>query len=197
MDVVDEEGRSVREADGYLVVRKPWPGMTRGIWGDPDRYISTYWSKFKDVWFHGDWAMVDEDGYWFIHGRVDDVIKVSGYRIGSAEVEAALEGHPAVQEAAAVGTPHEVKGEGLSVLVVLKKGYAQSDQLREELKDYVAGQIGKIVRPDVVRFVSDLPKTRTGKVVRRVIRAKLLNEDLGDLSSIDNPEAVEAIARAA
>jgi acetyl-CoA synthetase len=196
VDVVDEEGRSVKSADGYLVVRKPWPGMTRGIWGDPNRYISTYWSRFRDVWFHGDWAMVDEDGYWFIHGRVDDVIKVSGYRIGSAEVEAVLELHPAVQEAAAVGMPHDVKGEELCLVVVLKKGFAPSGALCEELKDFVAGQIGRMVRPDDVRFVSDLPKTRTGKIVRRVIRATLLNEELGDLSALDNPAAVDAISQA-
>jgi acetyl-CoA synthetase len=196
MDVVDEDGRTVRNVGGYLVARKPWPGMTRGIWGDPDRYISTYWSKFKDVWFHGDWAMVDEDGYWFMHGRVDDVIKVSGYRIGSGEVEAVIEGHPAVQEAAAVGLPHELKGEGIFLVVVLKKGSSPSGELREELKDYVAGQIGKIVRPEDVMFVSELPKTRTGKIVRRVIRAKLLDQELGDLSTIDNPESVQAIARA-
>ncbi len=195
-DVVDERGDPVRGADGYLIVRKPWPGMTRGIWGDPERYISTYWSKFEGVWFHGDWAMIDDDGYWFIHGRVDDVIKVSGYRIGSGEVEALLERLPAVQEVAAVGVPHEIKGEALVIVVVLRAGHVPSDSLREEIKNYVADQIGRIVRPDDVLFVSDLPKTRTGKIVRRLIRTALLDEETGDLSTLDNPPAVDAIRKA-
>jgi acetyl-CoA synthetase len=196
VDVVDEEGKPVRQVDGYLVVRKPWPGMTRGIWGDPERYIAAYWSRFKDVWFHGDWAMIDRDGYWYLHGRVDDVIKISGYRMGSAEVESILEGHPSVQEAAAIGMPHEVKGEGLAIVVVVRKGFAPSEALRAELKDYVSSQLGKIFRPDDVRFVTELPKTRTGKIVRRVIRAKLLGEEVGDLSTLDNPSSVDALADA-
>jgi len=197
MDVVGEDGRPVRGRDGYVVVKKPWPGMTRGLWKDPERYMEAYWSRFEGMWFHGDWALIDEDGYWYLHGRVDDVIKVSGYRIGSAEVEATVEGHPAVLEAAAVGIPHEVRGETLVVCVVLKKGYAPSETLREEIKTYVATQIAKIARPEQVKFVRELPKTRTGKIVRRAIRARLMGEEVGDLSTLEDPRSLEAIDGAA
>lgn len=195
VDVVDEAGAPARGKDGYVVVRKPWPGMTRGIWKDPGRYIETYWSRFDDVWFHGDWAMVDQDGYWFLHGRVDDVIKVSGYRVGSAEIESALQRHPAVHEAAAVGLPDELKGEALVVCVVLKENHEPTEQLKKELKSFVEEQIAKIVRPDEVKFVKDLPKTRTGKIVRRMVRAKLLGMDPGDLTTLENPDSLEALGR--
>jgi acetyl-CoA synthetase len=195
-DVFDESGNSVRNHTGYLVIKKPWPGMTRGLWGDPERYIRTYWSRYNDVWFHGDWAMIDSDGLWYLLGRVDDVIKVAGHRIGSAEVEAILAGHPADLESAAIGMPHGIKGESIVVYVVLKQGYEMDESVKEELKTYVADQIGKIARPEDVKFVKDLPRTKTGKIVRRLIRAKALNIDLGDLSSLENPEAVEALRKA-
>ena len=196
--VLDEKGveLSGNGVSGLLAIKHPWPGMARTIQNDHQRFVETYLKPFPGYYITGDGCRRDEDGYYWITGRVDDVIKVSGYRIGSAEVEAVLELHPAVQEAAAVGMPHDVKGEELCLVVVLKKGFAPSGALCEELKDFVAGQIGRMVRPDDVRFVSDLPKTRTGKIVRRVIRATLLNEELGDLSALDNPAAVDAISQA-
>lgn len=195
-DVFDESGKSVREITGYLVIRKPWPGMTRGLWKDPERYIETYWSTYKDIWFHGDWALIDSGGFWYLHGRVDDVIKVAGHRIGSAEIESILAGHPAVVESAAIGIPHEVKGEVIIAYVVLKQGYSAEESLKEELKTHVVDQVGKIARPEDVKFVKDLPRTRTGKIVRRLIRAKMLGADLGDLSNLENPESVESLDKA-
>ncbi len=194
VDVVDEEGRSLRGEKGYLVARSPAPSMTKGLWRDPDRYMETYWSRFDDVWYHGDWATVDEDGYWFLHGRADDTIKVAGKRIGPSEVEGALISHPAVVEAAAIGVPHEVKGEEVVSFAVLREGHEPSEALKGELIEHVAKELGKALRPAAVHFVSALPKTRSAKIVRRVIRAKYLGEaDLGDLSSVENPAAIEEI----
>jgi acetyl-CoA synthetase len=194
-DVLDESGKPIKDAMGYLVIKKPWPGMTRGLWKDPDRYIETYWSNFKDVWFHGDWALIDRDGFWYLHGRVDDVIKVAGHRIASAEIESVLASHPAVAEAAAISVPHEIKGETIVAYVVLKQEHAR-ESLKEDLKEYVVKQVGRIARPEDVKFVRELPKTRTGKIVRRLIRAKLIGADLGDISNLDNPGSVEALDQA-
>jgi acetyl-CoA synthetase len=194
VDVVDDGGRSVRGEKGYLVARSPAPSMTKGLWKDPERYMETYWSRFKDVWYHGDWATVDEDGYWFLHGRADDTIKVAGKTIGPSEVEGALISHPAVVEAAAIGVPHEVKGEEVVCFAVLREGYRASGDLRRELVEHVSTELGKALRPAEVHFVSALPKTRSAKIVRRIIRAKYLGEeDLGDLSSIENPSAIDEI----
>lgn len=195
-DVVDDEGRSLRGQVGELVVRQPWIGMTRGFWKDPDRYIQTYWSRFPDVWVHGDWAAVDEDGLWYILGRSDDTIKVAGKRLGPAEVESILVGHPAVSEAAAIGVPDPLKGQEVVCFCVLKPGYAPDEGLREALKERVAQHLGKPLKPREVKFVRDLPKTRNAKVMRRVIRAAYLGQDPGDLSSLENPAAVEEIRRA-
>jgi acetyl-CoA synthetase len=196
VDVVDERGRSVRGAVGELVIRKPWPGMTRGFWKDPGRYLETYWSRFPDVWVHGDWARVDERGFWYIEGRSDDTLKIAGKRVGPAEVESAAVAHPAVSEAAAIGVPHELKGEGIVVFAVLKPTAEPSDALREAVRDKVAEVLGKPLRPEDVRFVAQLPKTRNAKILRRVIRGAYLGkEDLGDLSALENPSAVEEIAR--
>jgi acetyl-CoA synthetase len=195
-DVVDDEGRSLRGQVGELVVRQPWIGMTRGFWKDPDRYIQTYWSRFPDVWVHGDWAAVDEDGLWYILGRSDDTIKVAGKRLGPAEVESILVGHPAVSEAAAIGVPDPLKGQEVVCFCVLKPGYAPDEGLREALRERVAQHLGKPLKPREVRFVRDLPKTRNAKVMRRVIRAAYLGQDPGDLSSLENPTAVEEIKRA-
>lgn len=192
IDVFDEHGKPVKGVTGYLVIKKPWPGMTRGLWKDPERYIETYWSKYDNVWLHGDWALIDSNGLWYLHGRVDDVIKVAGHRIGSAEIEAVLASHPSVLEAAVIGIPHETKGESIIAYVVLKVRHG-IQSLKEELTTYVAQQIGKIAKPDDVKFVKELPRTRTGKIVRRLIRAKALNADLGDLSSIENPESLELL----
>ncbi len=194
VDVVDEHGRSVRGGVGELVIRKPWPGMTRGFFKDPQRYLDTYWSRFPDVWVHGDWARVDAAGYWYIEGRSDDTLKVAGKRVGPAEVESAAVAHAAVLEAAAIGVPHEIKGEAIVVLVVLRPSQKASASLAREVQDKVAELLGKPLRPEEVRFVSQLPKTRNAKVLRRVIRGAYLGKsDLGDLSSLENPGAVEEI----
>ncbi len=195
-DVYDEHARPVRGAVGELVIRKPWPGMTRGFWRDPDRYLQTYWSRWPQVWVHGDWVSIDTDGFWFIQGRSDDTIKVAGKRVGPAEIESALVSHPAVSEAAAIGVPHEVKGETVVCFAVLKPGTAPTEALRAGLVDLVAGQLGKALRPERLLFVHDLPKTRNAKIMRRVIRARYLGQDPGDVSSLENPQAVEEIARA-
>ncbi len=195
VDVVDDEGRPVRGQVGYLVARKPAPSMTRGLWREPERYIKTYWSRFPGMWYHGDLALIDEDGYWYILGRADDVIKVAGKRIGPAEIEAALNSHPAVAESACIGVPHEVKGEVIACFTVLKPGYQPSDQLAEELRRLVAEKLGKPFAPEHVVFVADLPRTRSGKIMRRVIRSLVLGRPLGDLSSLENPSAVEEIRR--
>jgi acetyl-CoA synthetase len=170
--------------------------MTRGLYKDPERYIETYWSRWPDVWVHGDWASIDEDGDWFLHGRSDDTIKVAGKRLGPAEVESALVSHPAVVEAAAVGIPDEVKGETLWCFVVLKPGTAETDGLRDELAAVVADQLGKSFRPKEVRFTDALPKTRNAKVLRRAVRSVVTGADPGDLSSLENPATVEAIRAA-
>jgi len=193
MDVVDAEGRSVVAAGevGELVCRRPFPGMTRGFWRDPERYLDTYWRRFPGVWTHGDWASVDEDGYWFLHGRSDDTLNIAGKRIGPAEIESAAVAHPGVTEAAAVGVPHEVKGEVAWVFCVPAPGAGVSE---DEVRELVARELGKAFAPDRVLFVSALPKTRSAKIVRRAIRATALGEDPGDLSSVENPEALEDIA---
>jgi len=195
-DVVDEQGRSVRGAVGELVLRQPWIGMTRGFWRDPQRYLDTYWSRWPGVWVHGDWAAVDADGLWYILGRSDDTIKIAGKRLGPAEVESILVAHPAVSEAAAIGVPDELKGESLVCFCVLKPGHAPDDTLREELAAAIIRELGKPLAPRAVKFVRDLPKTRNAKVMRRVVRAAFLGKDLGDVSSLENPTAVEEIRRA-
>ncbi|MEQ1760897.1 MAG: AMP-binding protein [Vicinamibacterales bacterium] len=196
-DVVDEHGRSVREEVGELVVRAPWIGMTRGFWNDPVRYEQTYWSRFPGVWVHGDWAAIDADGLWYILGRSDDTIKIAGKRLGPAEVESVLVEHPSVIEAGAIGVPDEVKGQALVCFCVLRPGFDASPTLAEELKAMVAERLGKPLRPHAVLFVDDLPKTRNAKVMRRVIRTTYLGDPPGDLSSLENPAAVEMIRRVA
>ncbi len=195
MDVVDPEGRSIRGEVGELVCRKPFPGMTRGFWHDPERYLDAYWRRFPGVWVHGDWASVDEDGYWFLHGRSDDTLNIAGKRIGPAELESAAVGHPAVQEAAAVGIPHRVKGEVAWIFCVPAPGAEPSEELAQEVVDAAAAELGKAFRPERVLFVPALPKTRSAKIVRRAVRARALGEDPGDLSSVENPEALDEIAR--
>jgi acetyl-CoA synthetase len=196
MDVVDAEGRSIRGEVGELVCRKPFPGMTRGIWRDPERYLDAYWRTLPGIWVHGDWASVDEDGYWFLHGRSDDTLNIAGKRIGPAELESAAVAHPAVSEAAAVGIPHEVKGEVAWVFCVLAPGEEATDETAREVGERTAQELGKAFRPERVFFVSALPKTRSAKIVRRAVRAKALGQDPGDLSSVENPEVLEDIARA-
>jgi acetyl-CoA synthetase len=195
-DVVDEQGRPLRGAVGELVLRQPWIGMTRGFWQDPQRYLDTYWSRWPGVWAHGDWAAVDEDGIWYILGRSDDTIKIAGKRLGPAEVESVLVAHPAVGEAAAIGVPDELKGEALACFCVLKPGHPPTDVLRSELKARVAAELGKPLAPDTVKFVREIPKTRNAKVMRRVIRAVYLGQEPGDLSSLENPSAIEEVRKA-
>ena len=197
MDVVDSEGRPVRGEVGELVCRKPFPGMTRGFWRDPDRYLDTYWRRLPGVWVHGDWAFVDEDGFWFLHGRSDDTLNIAGKRLGPAELESAVVAHPLVAEAAAVGVPHDVKGEVAWVFCALVPGAAASDELAAELRALAAAELGKAFAPERVLFVSALPKTRSAKIVRRAVRAKALGSDPGDLSSLENPETLDEIAAAA
>ncbi len=192
-DVIDAAGASVRGVVGELVLRQPLPGMTRGFWQDPGRYTETYWSRVPGTWVHGDWAIVDEDGYWYIQGRSDDTLKVAGKRVGPAEVESAAVSHPAVLEAAAVGVPHKVKGEVIVVFVRLRPRETDDPELRRSISDKVVEQMGKALRPEAIVVVSDLPRTRSGKVMRRVARAAYLGADPGDLSALENPLAVESI----
>jgi len=191
MDVVDSEGRSVRGEVGELVCRRPFPGMTRGFWRDPERYLETYWRRLPGVWVHGDWASVDEDGFWFLHGRSDDTLNIAGKRIGPAELESAAVAHPAVREAAAVGVPHEVKGEVAWIFCCLLPGAETSEA---DVAETVAAELGRAFKPDRIVFVEALPKTRSAKIVRRAVRAVALGSDPGDLSSLENPESLEAIA---
>jgi acetyl-CoA synthetase len=197
MDVLDAGGRSLLGSGevGELVCRKPFPGMTRGFWHDPERYLETYWRRFPGIWTHGDWASVDADGYWFLHGRSDDTLNIAGKRIGPAELESAAVGHPGVQEAAAVGIPHEVKGEVAWIFCIPAPGTETGDALAAEIGELVARELGKAFRPDRVVFVSALPKTRSAKIMRRAVRAKALGADPGDLSSLENPESLEEIGR--
>jgi acetyl-CoA synthetase len=192
-DVVDEHGQPVRNEVGELVVRKPWIGMTRGFWRDPERYVQTYWSRIPGVWVHGDWAAVDADGLWYILGRSDDTIKVAGKRLGPAEIESVLVEHPAVSEAAAIGVPDRTRGQAIACFCVLRPGREPGSALKEELKTFVAGRMGKPLKPEIVEFVGDLPKTRNAKIMRRAIRAAYLGHDPGDLTSLENPAAVDEI----
>ena len=192
MDVFDETGRPLRGKVGELVCKRPWPGMTRGIWGDPERYLDTYWRRFPGVWTHGDWASVDEDGYWFLHGRSDDTLNIAGKRIGPAELESAAVNHPAVTEAAAIGVPHDVKGEVAWLFCVLRPG---EEPAPDEVARAVTDELGKAFKPERILFVPAIPKTRSAKVVRRAVRAAALGEDPGDISTLENPDALEEIAR--
>ena len=196
MDVLAPDGTPVRGEVGELVCRRPWPGMTRGIWGDDERYLESYWRRFPGVWTHGDWASVDEDGYWFLHGRSDDTLNIAGKRIGPAELESAAVSHRAVAEAAAIGVPHELKGEVAWIFCVPKPGVDGDGQLAREITAAVAGELGRAFKPDRVVFVSALPKTRSAKIVRRAVRARALGTDPGDLSSLENPESLDEISRA-
>ena len=192
-DVVDEKGESVTDKVGELVIRTPWIGMTRGFWKDPERYIESYWSQWKDVWVHGDFAAKDSDGLWYILGRSDDTIKVAGKRLGPAEVESILVEHESVIESAAIGVPHPVKGSAVVVFAVLGAGVVANDELKSELRNMVATAMGKPLSPQEILFISDLPKTRNGKVMRRMIRSAYLGLDLGDTSALVNGAVLEEV----
>jgi len=195
-DVVDPAGRSIRGDVGELAIRTPQPGMTRGFWDAPERYVEAYWSRVPGIWIHGDWAVVDSNGYWYIRGRSDDTLKVAGKRVGPAEVEAAATAHPAVIEAAAIGVPHAVKGESIVVVCTIRRDEVDDDELRASIGRRVVEDLGKTLRPEAVAVVPALPKTRSGKIMRRVVRAAWLGLDPGDLSALDDPTTIEAIRRA-
>ena len=194
VDVWGADGKPVAPGEvGELVCKKPWPAMTRGVWGDPQRYLDTYWSRWPDVWVHGDWATIDADGFWFLHGRSDDTMNIAGKRLGPAEVESALTDHPAVAESAAVGVPHAIKGEAIWCFVVTKPGTETGDRLAGDLQRIVSAHLGKSFKPERIVFVDELPKTRSAKIVRRALRALVEGKDAGDLSSLENPAALDAI----
>ncbi len=195
-DIVDSAGASVRGSVGELAIRQPWPGMTRGFWAEPDDelYLEAYWRRQPGLWLHGDWAATDEDGFWYIHGRSDDTLKVAGKRVGPAEVEACAVAHPAVMAAAAIGIPDPIKGEAIVVLCVPRPGVAWDATIALEVSQLVVRDLGKPVRPKAVIGVLDLPRTRSGKVMRRVARAAFLGLDAGDLSALENAASLEAIA---
>ncbi|MBO6576327.1 MAG: AMP-binding protein [Rhodothermales bacterium] len=195
-DVLDEEGNPVRGAVGELAIRGPWIGMTRGFWGDRERYLDSYWRRFPGIWVHGDFAAIDEDGLWYILGRSDDTIKVAGKRLGPAEVEALLNAHPDVAESAAIGVPHEIKGEVVVAFCVPVPGTDGGEALRKGLYDRLTAELGKPLKPKAIYFVDALPKTRNSKVMRRVIRAAHLDLDPGDLSSLEDPATLDAIRQA-
>jgi len=192
LDVYDDDGNSVREKDGYLVIKSSWPAMTKGLLNDNQRYLDTYWSKFKNVWFHGDYVFVDKDGLWYMKGRADDVINVSGHRLSTAEIEQTAISHPKISDAASISIPDEITGEAIVLFVVPK---SEKTSIEKEISEYISEKIGKLARPKFVFVLSDLPKTRTGKIMRRLLRSKLLGMELGDLSSLENPQVLDDIAK--
>jgi acetyl-CoA synthetase len=194
-DVVDAAGRSLRGEVGELVIRQPWPGMTQGFWHDRDRYLEAYWTRLPGVWVHGDWARIDEAGFWYISGRSDDTIKVAGKRIGPAEVESAAVAHPLVLEALAVGVPDELKGESIVVFAVARDGAEGGHELATAISDTAVERLGKSFKPAAVYLVPSLPKTRNGKILRRLARAAYLGLDPGDISSLEDPATLEPIRR--
>ncbi|MEA2477741.1 MAG: acetyl-CoA synthetase, partial [Actinomycetota bacterium] len=195
MDVYDSDGKPVRGEVGELVCTKPWPAQTRGFWGNEQRYIDTYWSRWPGVWVHGDWASIDDDGYWFLHGRSDDTLNIAGKRIGPAEFESAAVDHPSVIECAAIGVPDEIKGTAVWCFCILRPNVTPTDALAADVKATIANELGKAFTPSQIRFVEELPKTRSAKILRRAVRATVLGEDPGDMSSLENPSALEAIQK--
>ena len=195
VEVVDDGGNKIEKGGGYLTVTEPWPSMLRGIWGDPDRYKETYWSEYPGRYFAGDGAKIDDDGYLWLLGRVDDVINVSGHRMGTAEVESALVAHPSVSEAAVVGYPHDIKGQGIYAYVTLNSGEEYTDELKKALRSHVRSAIGPIAQPDVIHWAPGLPKTRSGKIMRRILRKIAENDtsNLGDISTLADPSVVEQL----
>ncbi len=193
-EVYGPDGESLRGEVGELVIRGSWPGMTRGFWGEPERYIDTYWSRFPDTWVHGDWASVDGDGFWYLHGRSDDTLNIAGKRIGPAEVESVAVALDEVVMAAAIGVPDEVKGETIALFLVAAPGVKVGEDLTEAVIHACDEGLGKAFRPSVVQWVSDLPRTRSQKIMRRVVKAIALGSDPGDLTSLENPESLEGIS---
>ncbi len=194
--ILDEAGNEIKKGGGYLAITKPWPGMLRGIWGDRQRFVETYWSKWPGIYFPGDGAKIDDDGYFWILGRVDDVINTAGHRLSTMEVESALVEHPAVAEAAVVGVPHDVKGEALVAFVTLREGFKSDDKrLCGQLKDHVVRKIGSIAKPEQMICTPDLPKTRSGKIMRRLLRDIALGRVLGDTTTLADPVAIQRLKK--
>ncbi|MBU8905420.1 AMP-binding protein [Desertibacillus haloalkaliphilus] len=195
VDVFDENGDPVENQVGELVIKQPWVGMTNGFWKEPQRYEEAYWNRWKDTWVHGDWVIKDDEGFWTITGRSDDILNVAGKRLGPAELESILVDHQSVVEAATIGIPDEVKGEAAVCFVVLAPAYEASEPLKNELVTLIAEKMGKALRPKALHFVNDLPKTRNAKVMRRAIRAAYTHQNAGDLSSLENPQSVNEISK--
>ncbi len=193
LDVIDDDGNSIQNEKGYLVVKSPWPGMTKGLLNDKKRYLETYWSRFENIWFHGDYVMVDHDGLWYMHGRVDDVINISGHRLSTAEIEQQLISHEKISDAASISIPDEITGEAIVVFIVLKDKSLET--IEAEIIQHISEKIGKLAKPKHVFVISDLPKTRTGKILRRLLRSKLLGLPLGDLSPLENPSVLDEVPK--
>ena len=195
--IVDESGTPLpRETKGYLVIRKPWPGMLLTLWGDDEKYKTVYWSKYKDSYYTGDYAIQDKDGYFWLLGRADDVLKVAGHRIGTAELESSMVSHASISEAAVCGIPDEIKGEAIIAFLVPKEGVTVTDLLRAQVVETIRTQIGPIATPQSIHFVSKLPKTRSGKIMRRLLKAMASNEKIGDVSTLEDGAAVSEIQSA-
>jgi acetyl-CoA synthetase len=193
-DVLDEQGNSVPLGKGgYLVLQRPWPAMARTIWGDPERYRTEYWSRFPGSYFAGDGAKRDDEGYYWLLGRVDDVLNVAGHRIGTMELESALVSHPAVAEAAVIGISHEIKGQGIAAFCTLRGGYQGDDAMVEALRNHVGEKIGAIAKPDKIFFTVELPKTRSAKIMRRLLRDIAEGKVLGDTTTLADPTVLATI----
>ena len=193
LDVVDDDGNSVKNKNGYLIIRSPWPGMTRGLLNDNERFIETYWSRFKDIWFHGDYVYVDEDDLWYMRGRTDDVINVSGHRMSTAEIEHTVISNEKISDAASIAIPDDVTGEAIVVFFVADN--KDDSNLEQTVSDFISQNIGKVAKPKFVYQLTDLPKTRTGKIMRRLLKSKLLGKELGDLSSLENPQILDEVPK--
>ena len=193
LDIVNDDGESVTEKNGYLVIKSPWPGMTRGLLNDDQRYIETYWSKFENIWFHGDYVLKDEDNLWYMQGRTDDVINVSGHRMSTAEIEHTVISHKKISDAASIAIPDDITGEAIVVFFVAEN--KDDTNLENEITEHISKKIGKIAKPRLIIQLTDLPKTRTGKIMRRLLKSKILGNPLGDLSSLENPHILNEIQK--
>ena len=191
LDIVDEDGNPIRGNNGYLIIKQPWPAMTRGLFNDDERYLETYWSKFENIWFHGDYVLADDDNLWYMKGRADDVINVSGHRMSTSEIEHTVISHNKISDAASISIPDELTGEAIVVFFVPEN--KNEVNLEADIIEHINKKIGKIAKPKLIFQLSDLPKTRTGKIMRRLLKAKLTGNPLGDLSSLENPDILKEI----